>query len=182
MPARHARTKTSKNVNNPSVVPQNAFFPYARYISVVGVHTSLVAFTALFLPQTSRFLSQPKPRSTDAERPQSEFLDALTDSPVITLGWIVAGLLVLQPWWAGWIRQWCFDYTSRGTTDQIKLEKQRFQQNRFSVCSSLLTSTYLGAQILIFSQQKLGRAAVFTSCVAVVFHVAIVLFGAPFAR
>ncbi|OAX37903.1 hypothetical protein K503DRAFT_205146 [Rhizopogon vinicolor AM-OR11-026] len=138
--------------------PQSPFFPYARYTSVVGVHTSLVAFTALFLPQTSRLLWQPE--TSSAERPQSEFLDSLTDSPVATLAWIVAGLLVLQPWWAGWMRQWCFEYTSRGTADQIKLDKQRFQQSRFS---------------------KLGRAAVFTSCVAVVFHATIVLFGAPFA-
>ncbi|KAJ8588038.1 PIG-F-domain-containing protein [Rhizopogon salebrosus TDB-379] len=163
MPAKRAKATTSTSADKVAVlsstdVPQNAFFPFARYTSVVGVHTSLVVFTALFLPQTSRLFWQPETRGTN--RPQTEFLDVLTDSPAITLAWIVAGLLILQPWWAGWVRQWSFEYTSRGTADQIKVEKQRFQQGRFS---------------------KLGRAAVFTSCVALVFHATIVLFGAPFA-
>jgi phosphatidylinositol glycan class F len=142
-----------------TIVPvQHAFFPYARYTSVVGVHTSLVAFTALFLPQTSLLLWPPL---ADSDRPQSQFQDALTDNPVITLAWIVTGLVILQVWWAGWIRQWCFEYSSRGgTSDEIKMDRYQFDRGRFS---------------------RLGRAAVFTSCVALVFHATIVLFGAPFA-
>jgi GPI ethanolamine phosphate transferase 2/3 subunit F len=181
MPAKRAKATTSTSADKVAVlsstdVPQNAFFPFARYTSVVGVHTSLVAFTALFLPQTSRLFWQPETRGTN--RPQTEFLDVLTDSPAITLAWIIAGLLILQPWWAGWVRQWSFEYTSRGTADQIKVEKQRFQQGRFSVrflteCTSLRTPHL---------SQKLGRAAIFTSCVALVFHATIVLFGAPSAR
>lgn len=155
MPAKPKPAKTL--VSSPTNV-QHAFFPYARYTSVVGVHTSLVAFTALFLPQTSLLLW---PTLADPDRPQSQFQDALTDSPVITLAWIVAGLVVLQVWWAGWIRQWCFEYTSRGgTSDQIKVDRYQYDRGRFS---------------------KLGRAAVFTSCVALVFHATIVLFGAPSA-
>ncbi|KAG2103458.1 uncharacterized protein F5147DRAFT_776000 [Suillus discolor] len=83
---------------------QHAFFPYARYTSV----TSLLLWPSL----------------ADPDRPETQFKDALTNNPVITLAWIVAGLVVLQ---------------------------------------------------------KLGRAAVFTSCVALVFHATIVLFGAPSA-
>ncbi|KAG0699405.1 GPI biosynthesis protein family Pig-F-domain-containing protein [Suillus ampliporus] len=155
---------TRKETANKTVVssstdqPRAAFFPYARYTSVVGVHTSLVAFTALFLPQTSHLLWPHEPTLTD--RPQSQFLDAITDSPVVTLAWIAAGLVVLQVWWAGWIRQWCFEYTSRGTGDELKVDRYRFDRSRLS---------------------KLGRAAVFTSCVALVFHAIIVLFGAPSA-
>jgi len=153
------------------------FFPYARYTSVVGVHTTLVAFTALFLPQTSHLLWPPE-ATTVTDHPQSQFLDAITDSPVITLAWIVVGLVVLQTWWAGWVRQWCFEYTSRGTSDEIKLEKYRFQQGRFAV-RLLHKSSYLKFSLV---SQKLGRAASFTACVALVFHAIIVLFGAPSAR
>ncbi|KAG2076182.1 hypothetical protein BDR04DRAFT_1125747 [Suillus decipiens] len=112
---------------------QHAFFPYARYTSVVGVHTSLIAFTALFLPQISLLI-------------WPSLGDALTDNPVMALAWIVAWLVVLQ-------------YASRGgTSDQIKVDRYHFDQGR---------------------SLKLGRAAVFTSCVALVFHATIVLFGAP---
>lgn len=154
MPAKPAKTTVPSSTHK----VQYAFFPYARYTSVVGVHTSLVAFTALFLPQTSLLLW---PSLADSDRPQSKFKDALTDNPAITLAWIVAGLVILQVWWAGWIRQWCFEYTSRGgTSDEIKMDRYRFDRGRFS---------------------RLGRAAVFTSCVALVFHATIVLFGAPSA-
>ncbi|KAG1847878.1 GPI biosynthesis protein family Pig-F-domain-containing protein [Suillus subalutaceus] len=152
MPAKPAKTIVPSSTHE----VQYAFFPYARYTSVVGVHTSLVAFTALFLPQTSLLLW---PSFADSDRPQSQFQDALTDNPVITLAWIIAGLVILQVWWAGWIRQWCFEYTSRGgTSDEIKMNRYHFDRGRFS---------------------RLGRAAVFTSCVALVFHATIVLFGAP---
>ncbi|OJA18544.1 hypothetical protein AZE42_04006 [Rhizopogon vesiculosus] len=162
MPAKHAKATTSTNKANKSAVPsstdtpQSPFFPYARYTSVVGVHTSLVAFTALFLPQTSRLLWQPE--TSSAEHPQSEFLNTLTDSPVATLAWIVAGLLVLQPWWAGWMRQWCFEYTSRGTADQIKLDKQRFQQGRFSSPPSYpLVIDCPGTAVCICTRLRSGR-------------------------
>jgi phosphatidylinositol glycan class F len=154
MPAKPAKTTVSSSAHE----IQHAFFPYARYTSVVGVHTSLIAFTTLFLPQTSLLLW---PSLAHFDRPQSQFQDALTENPVITLAWIVAGLVILQVWWAGWIRQWCFEYTSRGgTSDEIKMDRYQFDRGRFL---------------------RLGRAAVFTSCVALVFHVTIVLFGAPSA-
>ncbi|KAG1884791.1 GPI biosynthesis protein family Pig-F-domain-containing protein [Suillus subluteus] len=154
MPAKPAKTIVPSSTHE----VQYAFFPYARYTSVVGVHTSLVAFTALFLPQTSFLLW---PSFADSDRPQSQFQDALTDNPVITLAWIVVGLVILQVWWAGWIRQWCFEYTSRGgTSDEIKMDRYQLDRGRFS---------------------RLGRAAIFTSCVALVFHATIVLFGAPSA-
>ncbi|KAG1717781.1 uncharacterized protein EDB91DRAFT_1087396 [Suillus paluster] len=63
--------------------------------------------------------------------------------------------------WAGWIRLRCFECTSRVTTDEIKVDRYRFKRDRFS---------------------KLWRAAVFTSCIALVFYAIIVLFGASSAR
>ncbi|KAG2753012.1 PIG-F-domain-containing protein [Suillus brevipes Sb2] len=152
MPVKPAKTIAPSSTHE----VQHAFFPYARYTSVVGVHTSLVAFTALFLPQTSLLLW---PSLADSDRPQSQFQDALTDNPVITLAWIVTGLVILQVWWAGWIRQWCFEYSSRGgTSDEIKMDRYQFDRGRLS---------------------RLGGTVVFTSCVALVFHATIVLFGAP---
>ncbi|KAG2355979.1 hypothetical protein BDR07DRAFT_1424503 [Suillus spraguei] len=59
---------------------QHAFFPYARYTSVVGMHTSLIAFIALFLPQTSLLL---RLSLAGFDPPESKFQDALTDDSVI---------------------------------------------------------------------------------------------------
>lgn len=128
MPVKPAKTIAPSSTHE----IRHAFFPYARYTSVVGVHTSLVAFTALFLPQTSLLLW---PSLAESGRPQSQFQDALTYNPVMTLAWIVTGLVVLQVWWAGWIRQWCFEYSSRGgTSDEIKMDRYQFDLGRFSVC------------------------------------------------
>ncbi|KIK48506.1 hypothetical protein CY34DRAFT_797987 [Suillus luteus UH-Slu-Lm8-n1] len=154
MPVKPAKTIAPSSTHE----IRHAFFPYARYTSVVGVHTTIVAFTALFLPQTSLLLW---PSLAESGRPQSQFQDALTYNPVMTLAWIVTGLVVLQVWWAGWIRQWCFEYSSRGgTSDEIKMDRYQFDRGRFS---------------------RLGRTVVFTLCVALVFHATIVLFGAPSA-
>ncbi|KAH7910726.1 GPI biosynthesis protein family Pig-F-domain-containing protein [Hygrophoropsis aurantiaca] len=159
MPAR--KTKSIPNEPISQVKPINhqiGFFPFARYTSVVGVHSILIVFTALFLPQTSFIFAKPEERVTD--RPQSQFLEALTISPVLTLLWVCGGTVLLQSWWAGWMRIWCFDYNARGNNTELKLERVQYQKSRFARFSQALT---------------------FTLAVSLVFHFIIVLFGAPIA-
>lgn len=106
-------------------------FPFAQYASVLGVHLILVGFTALYLPQTTRLFAPLAARKTD--RPQSDFMEALTTDPSWTLGWIFAGLILLEVWWAGWMRKWTFEQTGKGTEVEIKLDRVRFDSLHFTV-------------------------------------------------
>ncbi|KIM54292.1 hypothetical protein SCLCIDRAFT_17728 [Scleroderma citrinum Foug A] len=147
-----ARGRASTTPNRP-----RQFFPYFQYVSVVGVHSTLVGFVALYLPQSIRLLGPLPARETD--RPQSEFMEALTARPTLTAGWICAGLCVLQLWWGGWVRQWYFEHsTSSSTVDEIKMDRARFNEQWFV---------------------RLREAVAFTLFVTVVLHIIIVLFGAP---
>ena len=108
-------------------------FPFAQYASVLGVRLLLVGFTALYLPQTTRIFAPLAARTTD--RPQSEFMEALTADASLTLGWISAGLTLLEVWWANWMREWSFEQRARGTDSEvkIKLDRVRFDGLRFTV-------------------------------------------------
>ena len=84
-----------------------AFFPYARYISIVGVHCSLLAFVALFLPRAA-FADFASPAVARA-RPKRDGMVMLTETPLRTVGWMVFGALILQAWWGSWMRHWALD-------------------------------------------------------------------------
>lgn len=81
-----------------------AFFPFARYTSLVGVHTSLLAFTAMFLPM-SAFADLSTPTQYKS-RPKREPMVVLTEAPWRTVAWMCLGCMALQWWWAGWVREW----------------------------------------------------------------------------
>jgi GPI ethanolamine phosphate transferase 2/3 subunit F len=87
--------------------PPIPFFPYARYISIVGVHTSLLAFTALILPR-SAFADLSSP-SAARLKPKRDPMLVIAESPVRSLAWMCLGCFVLQLWWAGWVRDWRLD-------------------------------------------------------------------------
>lgn len=131
-------------------------FPFAQYASVLGVRLILVGFTALYLPQTAHIFTPLAVRKTD--RPQSEFMEALTADPSLTVGWISVGLTVLEVWWASWMWKWSFERTAKGTEVEIKLDRMQFDGLRFT---------------------RLKDATVFTLCAAFAVHVLVVLFGAP---
>lgn len=84
-----------------------AFFPYARYISIVGVHTSLLVFVALFLPRAG-FADFSSP-ATARSRPRRNGVVMLTENPLRTIGWMCFGALILQVWWGSWVRHWALD-------------------------------------------------------------------------
>jgi len=139
MPARSSRptgppttSKTTlKSGKTEPVHPPVDRFPFAQYVSVLSVHLILVGFIALYLPQTTRFVTPLASRKTD--RPQSEFVEALTADPSSTLCWISVGLTFLEVWWAGWMRRWSFKQTAKGTDVEIKLDRVRFDGLRFTV-------------------------------------------------
>jgi hypothetical protein len=94
-----------------------AFFPSARYTSLVGVHASLTVFAALFLPRTALSDVLPAPLlhllptpDSEPSTGQGQFVDALAAAPAATLAWLVVGIALLQVWWAGWLRAWGAEY------------------------------------------------------------------------
>ncbi|KAF8915434.1 GPI biosynthesis protein family Pig-F-domain-containing protein [Mucidula mucida] len=132
------------------------FFPFARYTSIVGVHTSLLAFVALFFPRM--FIDADMEQSSSKDRPQHPFLVALTTSPTITVSSMILGVVVLQAWWGGWIRDWLIDYSLNGSDDARRLDKTKINERK--------TSAFINAWAA-------------TLVVSLVFHFVIVLFGAP---
>lgn len=131
--------------------PAAPFFPFARYTSIVGVHTSLLAFTALFLPRTTlSMLWEPSTVSADITSDtiatKLSRLPSLTENPLRTAAWLCAGTFILQLWWASWIRGWSLETRelSRGgkvhdlssdRTEQ-KLQRQSWNKGRLAVSCS----------------------------------------------
>jgi len=142
-------------------------FPFFQYASTLGIHTSLLFFTILFLPRTSLLyytspslfpFAQPL---TSLDKPQPPFLEPLTASPVLTLSWICLGTAVLVVWWSWWVRRWVYDERQRGSEKsdfETRTEQIEWQNRRLS---------------------ELGSAALATLLVSFVYHFVVILFGAP---
>ncbi|TFK68158.1 hypothetical protein BDN72DRAFT_798153 [Pluteus cervinus] len=143
---------------------QPAFFPYARYTSIVGVHTTLLAFSALFVPRTNvlfelaKQLDWEEGQLTSRDKPQHPFLEPLTQSPVATLTCICLAVGLLQSWWASWLRGWWIDITLEGTKGEKKARKLGITRVKLEEFSRAWTA------VLICS---------------FAFHFVFVLFGAP---
>lgn len=147
MPTRKAKTRKANATPQQEVAEVDAtrtssmimgFFPYARYTSIVGVHTTLLAFSALFLPRTTTLVELMKPqwdldKKTSQDRPQHPFMEALTISPILTLACMCVGVAVLQGWWGGWIRSWWITYSLEGTIEEKKMEGRMLNQRRLTV-------------------------------------------------
>lgn len=98
----------------------------STYISMVGVHTTLLGYAGLFLPRTT-VLQQLALYEADGavlssqDRPQPLFFNALTRSPTITLLALCSGALILQTWWSSWLRACWIDISSyRSEEDKLK--------------------------------------------------------------
>jgi len=136
--ASNAPSQKVANIGGHAPLDRAGFFPFAQYTSIVGVHTTLLTFTALFLPRTTFLLEFTTPSTDEAfitskDRPQHPFLEALTLSPISTLLCICLGVLVLQAWWGGWVRNWAIDYTLVGSNDEKRLNKALAQKQRVKV-------------------------------------------------
>ncbi|KAF8624692.1 hypothetical protein AX17_007023 [Amanita inopinata Kibby_2008] len=137
--------------------------PLYQYTSAVGVHTTLLGFTALFLPRTAFLSALIKPewdpaRQSSRDKPQHPFLDALTSSPVSTLTWICLGVALLQGWWAGWMRRWYIDTLTQGSLEEKNLQKVMLEKQKF---------------------KNFRDACIATVVMSFVFHILLILFGAP---
>lgn len=89
--------------------------PFFSYAATVGIHSSLLLFTALFLPRTSLAVfnetsnfpfAQP---ASSLDRPQHDFLEALTASPPLTLAWLCTGVFLVSLSWGGSIRRQAYE-------------------------------------------------------------------------
>ena len=105
--------------------------PINSYIAVVGVHASLWAFTALYLPRTT-FTNGLKntewnssQQLSSRDRPQHPFLVALTQNPTWTLACICLGAGLVQSWWAGRVRRWWLELFIQGQGTQEEKRVQR---------------------------------------------------------
>jgi phosphatidylinositol glycan class F len=120
--------------------------PFFQYASTVGIHSSLLIFAVLFLPRTSLLyfpstndflFAQP---ASSLDRPQSQFIEPLTASPVLTLSWICVGVATLAVWWAKWMRKWAYEENRYGSTKnefELKTEKMEWQKRGSSVSQHL---------------------------------------------
>ncbi|KAI0357641.1 PIG-F-domain-containing protein [Trametes cingulata] len=149
-----------------------SFFPFARYTSIVGVHTSLLAFSALLLPTTPvSLLSKGFPlTSGDAgERPRRDVLEVLTENPARTVAWMCAGAFILQGWWASWVKTWSLELRGQSNgregapPDSAEVAKQKLERRDSG--NQRITA--------------LLKAGLLTLAASVMFHIVTVLFGAP---
>jgi len=129
-------TKSSKDIGLPG---SSNTLPMASYISIVGVHTTLWSFVALFLPRTNFLgdlhnISQKDiQQQSSRDRPQHPFMEALTVDPTSTLLYICLGAVFLQSWWAGWVREWWLRLGIRGTDDEKRTEIAHLNRKKLSV-------------------------------------------------
>ena len=150
MPSRNRKAVETgpSRTSQPQSSSEPAYFPFARYTSVVGVHTSLLAFTALLLPGTTPSVGGILARWDFTKSTEGrDVLRNLTENPLRTLAWICTGALILQCWWASWIKQWS-STTRTHKPDSVDATKQRLergpcvrldaQRDRVVVRSSLL--------------------------------------------
>ncbi|KAJ7857022.1 GPI biosynthesis protein family Pig-F-domain-containing protein [Mycena leptocephala] len=152
------KSKTRKPVPIPA-----GYFPFAGYTSVVGVHTTLLAFSTLFLPRTIK-PQVDMTHITSKDRPQHPFLDALTLSPVSTLACICVGAMMLQSWWGGWVRSWWIDFALQGAEVERRIDRARIDERKFTACTFSL---------------NLRNAWLATAVTSAFFHAVLILFGAP---
>jgi len=93
------------STKRPAPSLQKEILPGYSYIPVVGVHATLLAFNALFLPRTT-FLQELTGVSVNSaqlsslDRPQHPFLEPLTLNPLMTTLYICFGAAILQSWWS----------------------------------------------------------------------------------
>ncbi|TFK32408.1 GPI biosynthesis protein family Pig-F-domain-containing protein [Crucibulum laeve] len=153
----------ARQIPGPGPIDVVGSLPMSSYISVVGVHTTLLTFTALFLPRNSflaglTWLEWDPSQLTSRDRPQHPFLEALTMSPTSTLACICLGSIVVQGWWAGWIRDCWLRSVMEGNEDEQKLDKALVDRKKFAEVASAWGATLVSSFVV---------------------HATLVLFGAP---
>lgn len=136
-PPKAAQSKAAESATDKQVSNPDAFFPFAPYVSATGVHASLLAFVALYLPRaTPSFLTSLNPfQNSNAAATGSRVVSAsalywLTSNPLRTVLWMCSGTLVLQAWWAGWLRTWTAVVRGRsaGEKDTAEMTQEKLER------------------------------------------------------
>ena len=121
--------------------------PLFSYATTVGIYTSLLLFTALFLPRTSSAIFNDTSdfpflqSASSLDRPQLKFLEALTASPPLTLAWSCAGVFLISLSWSGRIRHQAYEqHKPVNRTDfEAKKEEMEWRKQGTVVGYSLLS-------------------------------------------
>jgi len=126
------------STKRPSPSLQKEVLPGNSYIPVVGVHATLLAFNALFLPRTTFLqeltgISVNSAQLSSLDRPRHPFLEPLTLNPLTTTLYICFGAAILQSWWAGYIREWWSLVLADGSKNE-QLEKAFANRQKIKVC------------------------------------------------
>lgn len=80
-------------------------YPFARFISLLSVHTILLVFTAGWLPRSTLLLTTLPSQASSKDKPQHPFLHPLTADPLLTVAWLCAGFAVTQVVWAAMMKR-----------------------------------------------------------------------------
>ena len=119
--------------------------PINSYIAVVGVHTSLWTFTALYLPRTTLTNGNTEWDSSQQlssrDRPQHPFMAALTQNPTWTLACICLGAVIVQSWWADQVRRWWIDLFLQGTQEEKRRQMAIHNSKKLKVRFTIHTSS-----------------------------------------
>lgn len=128
-------------------------FPLARYISLVSVHSLLLAFTLVILPRSHLPFRLSSPSTSSADRPTYDWVhQAITRDPLGFALWSCAGATVVGIWWAeqlgGLVRQkasWDRAQAGKKADDGGKGSKEVEQTGqRLKVSFSPFRSSLLG--------------------------------------
>lgn len=79
-------------------------FPFTRFSSLLGVHTALLGFVALYLPRSSLLLFPLPDQASSRDRPQHPFIQPLTADPLLTLVWLCFGVAITQASYSTWLK------------------------------------------------------------------------------
>ena len=126
MPSKKGKNRKAAVTSQLANKGQLDSFPFASYVSVVGVHTTLLAFTTFILPRVSKPVLW-------ASSPRSSILEGLTRNPVFTLAWICAGAIPLQAWWAMQVRKWWMKSFLKGMEPEKRIEQSERDKGILSV-------------------------------------------------
>ncbi|KAF7293048.1 hypothetical protein MIND_01204200 [Mycena indigotica] len=161
MPRTTPSRPDARLATSPPIPPNPSHFPFASYTAAVGVHTTLHAFSALFLPRTPGVIELISPELdpnsfTSRDRPQAAFLEVLTRSPPATLACICLGAAVLQSWWGGWLRSWRIESILQGTGAERKVARARIDAKKIAALLDAWIATAVAAGIYFVALILLG--------------------------
>ena len=130
-------------------------FPYTKYTSILGAHSLLLLFTALYVPRTSLLIATLPAQATSQDKPQHAFLHPLTADPILTLAWLCLGVVICQVWWAGWMRLWWKEYEmeqfARFGVEKSDVERRIESIETVTVKLNVCCSSYRSSLVFINS-------------------------------